>query len=227
MKSSSPVTKGLLLAGFVIITIFGLRYVLQMVLHAHDVATIKTLDDAIQNERNFIATTADLTRQNAVDESTSKVLIDCSTAERQRFDLLLDELSKNISADNLHELAQLFYKCGSFSADQKGIMAAKLEREVDVLANLKTVRNHIQTYPEDMQTEITVWKKIAESELKWAAYSGELVTDQGLIIELFLKGKNASSPEVVEILTKASNAKSQMVVLGDQIKNYRQTVPSI
>lgn len=210
-----------------VLVVFGLRFGLQTILHAHDVAAIRTIDDTIQNQRAIVVTTADLTRQNSVDPAIEKVITACNTSDQQRFNTLLDSLAKNISPTDLDELTVLFYKCGHYDADRKGIMTARLEREVQILINLEQMRNYIQPYANNMQTETDTWKKIVEAEQKWTGYSNDLVTEQGIIIDLLRSGKKTTSPEVVEVLTKAGSARSQLQVLGLQIQNYRQSVQSI
>lgn len=224
---SSQLTKIALPALVILVVVFGLRFGIQQLLRAHDTATITTIDEAIKSQLAIVVGTADLTRQNAADQALERIIIDCNTTDRQRFDTLLDSLQKNISATELNELTILFYKCGYFYAERKGVMAARLGREIETLENLYALRNQIQPLAGTLATEIDTWKNIAVAEQKWASYSKDLVEEQGAIIDLLRAGKTTTSVEVATILAKATNARSQMEILGTQIQGYRQSIQSI
>lgn len=224
---SSQLTKVALPILIILVIVFGLRFGIQQLLLAHDTATITTIDEAIKSQLVVVVETADLTRQNVADQALEKIIVDCNTSDRQRFDTLLDSLQKNISAVELNELTILFYKCGYFYAERKGVMAARLDREIETLKNLYALRTQIQPLTGALATEIDTWKNIAIAEQKWATYSKDLVEEQGAIIDLLRAGKTTTSTEVAAILTKASNARSQMEILGTQIQGYRQSIQSI
>ena len=193
----------------------------------HDAHTVQLVDDEVSKQKAVLVYVADLTRQNSADDATNKIVADCNTTDRQRFDTLLDLLSKNISETELKELNGLFYQCGRFYAERKAMMASRLTREVTTYKTLKNLRAAIQADNVDYAPELAAWQSIADAEQKWADYFNELVTHQGTIITLLLEGKRTTSPEVVAVLGDASAARQQMELLGIQIQGYRETLSKI
>ena len=221
------VKKFLFPALLIIAILFGLRFALQMLIVKHDTATLAAIDREVAHQKNELVTVADITRQNASDAALDIVVKDCNVNDRSRFDTLLDALSKNISTSELNELHTLFYKCANFYAERKSVSTLRLSHDVDTYLSLKKMRNQIQSYPTDISTEATTWHSIVDAELKWSSYFSDLVTYQESIINYFLAGKNAQSPEVLAVLEKVKNARAQMEVLGSQISQYRSSLASI
>jgi hypothetical protein len=204
-----------------------LWFVVQALFAYHDVRTLGLIDEQVAAERAVLVYVADLTRQNGVDEATNKIVADCNGADRQRFDSLLDQLSKTISQSELTELTTLFGKCSNFYAERKSIMAARLSLEVQRYTVLKNLRNAIRVEKGDTMTELTAWQQVADAEQKWSDYFSELVTHQGTIITLLSNGKRATSPEVVAVLSDVKSAREQMEILGIQIQGYRETIAKL
>lgn len=181
-------------------------------------AIISRLETAVQAQEVQLFSLAEVTRSNGADSMTDRFINDCKASERQRFDTLLDSLSNNISNTELIELNALFYKCGSFYADQKSIMAIKLSQEVEHLEILQNLQAAIIALPEEEIATLVTWKEIAEAELKTAEYFNTLVDLQGSIITDLLSGKRADSTELVTTLTEVNSVRGQMLVLSKQIE---------
>jgi hypothetical protein len=225
--TTSLVKKYIFPTVLIIVIIFGLRFALQTLIAKHDAATLSSIDAQVNAEKSQLIAVADATRRNSGDPAVDAVVLDCSTGDRNRFDTLLDELSKNISSSDLNELHGLFYKCANYFALKKSVSTMRLSREVETYSALKKMRNQIQKYPTDITSEIDTWKKIADSETKWSSFFSDLVTYQETIINLFLAGKNAQSPEVIAVLEKVKNARAQLEVFGSQIAEFRSSISSI
>lgn len=227
MKTSSR-KKILSIVVLSILVLFIVAYVVVPKIFAHhDASRISIIDTAVNAQKSTLITIADLTRQNNGDSEINAAIVDCKTDERNRFDTLLDTLSKTISPSELTELDSLFFKCADFYSLRKSVMTVRLRHEVAEYSALKKMRNEIEPYARDTSAELQAWQKISDSETKWSSYFNDLVTEQGAIIALFRAGKNASSPEVLTILAEVKNARSQMEILGSQITEYRSSIASI
>ncbi len=180
--------------------------------------TVTRLETAVTAQEMRLNELAELTRSNGADTITDRFVADCKAVERQRFDALLDLLSKNISNSELNELNSLFFKCGSFYADRKSTMAIKLAQEVDHLDTLQNLQASVATLPEESLNTLSTWKEISEAELKTAEYFNTLVDLQGSIITDLLGGKRSDSPELVATLTEVNSVRGQMLVLSKQIE---------
>lgn len=210
-----------------ILLVVGGWYGAKLLLSRHDAHTLSLVDAEIQTQKSQLVYIADITRQNGADESTTKIIVDCGSSYRQRFDTLLDSLSTTITPAELRELDGLFYKCGRFYAERKAIMAARLDREVDRYVALKELRRGIRPESTDITAELAAWQAIADAEQKWADYFNGLVTHQGTIITLLQNGKRTTSPEVMAILSDANASRQQMEILGIQIQAERDTLAKI
>ena len=190
----------------------------------NDIATLRALDAQITEQRAVLVTTADITRANGTDSIVEVIVTDCNAVDRQRFDTLLDSLSQQISNTELGELDTLFHKCGTFYAERKSILAARLIREVAFYKTLTTLRTEVENITPEALREVQMWQEIAESELTWSNYFNDLVDYQGAIILLLKTGRTESSPEVAAILAEVKNAREQMEVLRASIEQLRDSV---
>jgi hypothetical protein len=215
---TTRVTVVLILA---VILLISLYFVVRYTITAHNRTTAAELETLIFNQEKLLISLAEATRVNGADSATERIIIDCKADERQRFDTLLDLLSTTISNEQLRELNTLFYKCGSFYADRKSVMATRLIREVEVFSEYVTLRNILSKTSFNNSPKIEAWQKLAEAELKTAEYFNQLVLHQGTIINLLNTGKIAASPEVVAVLGLVSTVRGQMLVLGTQIEVYK------
>lgn len=226
MKSSQ--NKKIILAGILLILgALGLRFALSALMTKHDAFVLATIDTSVTTQKKYLIAVADATRNNNGDDDINKVITDCKVNDRNRFDTLLDTLSKSITTNELTELNSLFDKCANFYALRKAVMTVHLNRAVTEYIELKRMRNQIHPYTSDIAVEFTTWQKIADSETKWSDYFSNLVTEQGLVIALFRNGKTATSPEVLKILEQVKNERAQLEVLGSEITQYRNSLSDI
>src|SRR5690606_5572118 len=117
---------GILIIGFLYITQTLFAYVVR----EQNEETLLSVDLRIAEQELLLVTIADLARRTEADAVTNRIVVDCSADERREFDTLLDTLGLSITPAELRQLDTLFYKCGSFYADRKAVMAARLYREV-------------------------------------------------------------------------------------------------
>ena len=219
MKSNSrPVTLAILL---VVAVVIALYFIIRSTVKTQNRETLLQLNNPIDAQEKVLISLAEATRRNGADTVTARIVVDCNSADRQRFDSLLDLLSSTISPAELSELSTLFFKCGSFFADTKSVMAIKLQREVEILAEYAELREKINNQNLSVDTKIAAWKNLSEAELKTAEYFNQLVVLQGTIIAELQSGKKPTAPTIVDALSKVASVRGQMQVLSQQIEIYK------
>ncbi len=203
-----------------IILLIGLYFIVRYTIDAQNRETVAALDTAIVEQEKNLLTLAEITRTNGADTATERIIVDCTYDERQQFDKLLDVLSASISKQQLTDLNTLFYKCGSFYADRKSVMATRLVREVAIYADYLKLRSVMSGDNGDIKS-VESWTNLAEAELKTAEFFNQLVSLQGKVITELNAGKNADSPEIAETLKEVNTVRGQMLVLSKQIEVYK------
>lgn len=204
-----------------VVLLIALYFVVRYTVDVQNRDTLATINETILTQEKLLISLAEVTRVNGADAATERIIVDCSSAERQRFDTLLDLLSANIAKSELTELNTLFYKCGSFYADRKSVMATRLIREVEIFSDYLDLRAILSNQNSDESAKLDAWKKLAEAELKTAEYFNQLVVLQGAIISQLNAGASATSPAVVATLNEVSSVRGQMLILGTQIEVFK------
>lgn len=185
------------------------------------------LEANIAEQELVLATIADLTKQNGADEITARIVVDCSATDRARFEALLNKLSGIITRAELTELDSLFFACGSFFADRKAVMAARLAREVTVYRDYISLRNRIVDLDDESEDRVVLWQRIADDELALSSDFTKLVELQRDIIMTLLAGKNRDSAEISTTLSAVAETKNNMTVRIQQIEKARAELVSI
>ncbi len=180
-----------------------------------------TIKLQVSEQEKLLATIAETTARNGADEVTEAVVKDCSANERAEFDTLLGQLDRGLSMNDLTKLERLYGRCGSFFAERKAVMVARLEREFEVyeayLEQLRTVSDAktVESYnPEG-------WRALVEEEKKQSELFTTLVGEQDRIIKTLLTGKTAESPEIKEILTDVKATQELLIVANRQAADLR------
>ncbi len=205
----------------VVITAVSMYALQEYIAHINKSALTR-VDVAITKQQIILATLSESARSNGADTITNRFIVDCNAVERQRFDFLLDTLSKNILSNELTELNSLFFTCGSFYADRRAVMAIKLSQAVEYFAELIDIESSLTATSEHRTKILKAWKELSESELKTAEYFKKLVSLQGKIITDLRSGKSSDSPEISATLTEVQSVRGQMLVLSKQIEVNKQ-----
>ena len=207
---------------------FGIKvYTVNLVAEQNKKALFN-IDSRITQQEMLLTATADATRQNNADETLAKILADCTPAERQQFDTLLNKLSASISTPELNSLNNLFNKCGSFFADRRAVMASRLEREVGVYGDYVALRNSLLSEEDEVSNKrVTLWLQLADTEIKVAENISTLVKLQGDIINFLLQGKSKDSEEIATTLQAVESTRNNITVQNRQIENFRQEIISL
>ncbi len=211
----------------VVVVLYGIHLYTNSRINDELEKAILALDANIAEQQFVLGTVADLTKQNDADEITKRVVVDCPANERQRFESLLDKLSSNITRTELVELERLFLACGSFFADRKAVMAARLVREVAVFEEYVNLRNRVVGDDKDIQEQVTLWGRVADGELKLAEDFSRLVDLQEDIIMALLAGKTSTSPEISATLKTVTETRNNMAVQVQQIESARSELLAI
>jgi hypothetical protein len=224
MKQSTAVLLALLA---LIICVVGINQYTKSVVKDELSRANMAIDIQIKDQELALVEIADVTRQNGADEVTESIVVDCAPTERQRFDGLLNQLSTAISRTELMELDSLFFKCGSFFADRKAIMAVRLEREASIYTDYVALRTELIGTDERLSKRQVLWEQVAKDELALATEFNELVDLQREIIMTLLAGKDRNSPEISATLAKVNEVRNAMTIRVSQIENARQELRSL
>jgi hypothetical protein len=187
----------------------------------------QTIRSTIAEQVGTLSTIAEITARNGADAVTEAIIKDCTAAERGEFEDHLGRLNSGLTRNELINLERLFGRCGTFYAERKAIMVARLSREIEVysahVAQLSAVKN------EDLRANFKVsqWESLAAEERKQSQLFAELVTLQDSIISTLLSGKSAASPEMQEILQKAREVQETLMVANKQAATIRTELVSI
>ena len=180
----------------------------------------------ISEQKTVLATIAETTARNGADSVTEKIIIDCPVSERSSFDTLLGNLNNGLTRTQLIELERLFGRCGSFFAERKSVMVARLAREIEVYETFVQQLGIITGDDVNKEFQIEQWNKLAQEEKKQSELFSQLVIKQDKIISTLLDGKSANSPEIIEILREVKEVQETLVVTNQQVSNVRQELVS-
>ncbi len=181
----------------------------------------------ITEQAGLLATIAETMARNGADQVTEQIIRDCSVAERTAFDTLLSRLNTGLARSELIELERLFGRCGNFYAERKSVMAARLEREVEIYDMfVKQLANISGTHAADSYS-VGTWRELVELERKQSNLFSELVTTQDQIITTLLTGKSATSPEIQVILENAQSIQETLIVTSAQAAEVRASLVSL
>lgn len=160
------------------------------------------------------------------DSVTEQVIKDCSANERNRFDELLGRLASGLGRTELVELSRLFDRCGSFYSRQKALMAARLEREVEIYARA-TERELLLVGSDDTaKFSLISWQELVELEKDQSELFSKLVVLQESIISTLLKGETADSQTIKSLLKEAQEVYEMLSYTAVKLKEKRDSLPT-
>lgn len=173
-----------------------------------------------------LATISEITARNGADTITESIVKDCNISERNQFDNLLGQLNNNLPHSQLVELERLFGRCGSFYSERKSVMVERLAREIEVYEDYVNILSVILGEDVSSDFKISEWEALAIEERKQGELFAKLVQLQDKIINTLLEGKNASSPEIVEILHEVREVQETLLVTRKQASDMRSGLVS-
>jgi len=179
------------------------------------------LEMQIATQQTTLVALSVITARNSADATVEAIIKDCSSAERNRFDTLLGSLGKNLTRAELLELDRLFGRCADFFASRKGLMVAKLERELEIYQALITQRQQLSATSDTLQQQIEDWQALVEAEKKLSNGFNELVSLQDEIIQALLAGETSLSPVISDLLANVSQVQDTLSVTNAQARTLR------
>ncbi len=183
---------------------------------------IASIEGVILQQQEVLANLSALTDRNAVDFYAAGIIADCPTEERIRFDELLGTLDQ-LKRSELLEVKALFTGCASYDAQQKALMTARLEREVEIYKQLTSVLNDANMQ-NSIPNDIEKWSQIIDFEKQRTKLSQQLVQIQRDIIINLLDGKTPQSPEIRTLLEQAQEAKETFSYIRIKIDTLRSEI---
>lgn len=178
-------------------------------------------------QRVLLVGIAETTARNGADAVTEAVVKDCSTTERDRFDKQLGRLDAGLSRAELVELDALFSSCGSFFAERKSLMVARMKREFDLYESYTEQLEVLRATELDKESKVEEWRALVELEARQNELFTSLVTLQGRIIDELLAGNTINSPEMTEILAEVREVRENLTLAGTQASSVRSEVLSL
>lgn len=188
---------------------------------------IQTLTKLKLNEQEMrLKKLADVTSKDGADVVVEKIVVDCSSENRNRFDTQLSKLSQLRGAE-LFEMEQLFNTCGNFFAERKAVMVARLQREYEVYVDLISMLSLIDPRSASLSYHAESWKELVSLEAKRSELSTKLVQIQGAIIHSLKEKTSLSSDSMQATLVEGQKTKDALVSLSTRISALRQKIPAL
>jgi hypothetical protein len=180
----------------------------------------------IADQQGLLRTIAETTARNGADTVTEDVVKDCAVDERTTFDELLGKLDTGLNKSDLVTLERLFGRCGSFYAERKSLMVARLNREVEVYENYVAQLNEIGGADVALY-KVSLWKDLASEEKKQSEAFSALVEHQDRIISSLIDGKSATSPEIKIILDQVKEVQNVLFEANNAAAEKRKELISL
>ncbi|MEY2664976.1 MAG: hypothetical protein RLZZ480_81 [Candidatus Parcubacteria bacterium] len=171
---------------------------------------------AVTEQQAVLVEIAEITGRNGGDESADVIVHDCAVDERVAFDDLLGRLNDGLSQSDLTKLDRLFGRCGTFHAERKALMVARLERELEVFTTFVDGLAALTVEDEQKKYMLATWRELVEEEKKQSALYTSLVTEQDKIITTLLSGKRAESAEMKAVLEEARETRESLLMSNQQ-----------
>jgi len=211
----------------IVVGIVVAYFVIQMVVNERLEDLQSQIKIQISEQETVLATIAETTARNGADAITESVVRDCTVDERGRFDALLGNLDKGLSVSDLTELERLFGRCGSFYAERKSVMVARLTREIEVYDAYVAQLDAVSDADVVNEYKVPTWKNLAAEEQKQSELFSKMVNLQDQIIQTLLSGKQADSEEIAKILQDVSTTQQTLLVANKQAANIRSELVSL
>ena len=171
----------------------------------------------MQEQLVYMLELAEITDRNGADADIENIITDCE--RRNEYESLLIRLG-TLPKKDLVTVQNLFESCGSFYAERKALMVAKLDREFKNLSDLNDFMKIVNEKSTDMN-ELQEWNELLTLEKTRSA----LLTDQGTlqadIISELISGNNPSSKEVSALVREAQDISELLSVQDKRIDTIR------
>ncbi len=205
----------------VCVFVFTAWYIQEMKSDIQSIATLK-----IAEQEKVLTTLAEVTDRDGADSVVEKIIQDCSSENRARFDTQLSRLPELRGAE-LVEMEQLFNACGNFFAERKAVMVARLKREYEVYLDLISILALVDSKEATLRYDTKTWGNLVLLEDERSVLSTKLVTIQGDIIRQLKLGTPLSSDTMQSTLVDGQKTKDTLIQLSERIDVVRQSLLEI
>lgn len=181
----------------------------------------------VTEQKALLATIAETTARNGADSVTEAIVIDCPIDERSRHDELLGRLDQGLTPSELTELNTLFAGCGSFYAERKSVMVARLDREIAVYKDYVKLLSSVTGKDEATEHRTESWQELVEGEQTQSVLFSELVRLQGEIIEALIAGNSPQSERIESILVEVQETRESLLLAKTKTDTLRAELTTL
>lgn len=181
----------------------------------------------LAEQQALLSTIAETTARNGADSITESIVRDCPVDDRSRFDTLLGSLDRGLARYELAELEQLFSSCGTFYAQRKAVMVARLSREIEVYESYVAQLSDITGKDQSDSYQLVTWQQLVAGEETQSQQFNALVQSQKEIIDTLLSGKSASSEEIIAILNVVRETKEALLLAKTRTGELRSGLTAL
>lgn len=198
-------------------------YSVSLYIHTQQIEYVSMMKLLVSEQETTLVSIAEVTDRNGADAVVAKIIEDCATPDRQRFDELLGSLG-SLNKTELVEVNQLFGSCGNFYAQRKSLMVARLNREFEVYEDYIKLLNVVDSRSEPVLYPVAQWEELVSLESQRSTLSSELVKIQKDIILALLDGVSIQSEQMLAEVNKAQEAKDTLSYVGVKIDTLREDI---
>lgn len=178
-------------------------------------------------QRALLVSISETTARNGGDDITEAIVKDCTTGERVDFESLLSSLDSGLSKSQLTELERLFGRCGSFYADRKSVIIARMDREFQLYKSHTTQLEQLRGEDLTDEFQLEAWETLVLLEQQQSSLFSKLVSLQDDIISTLLTGKSVDSVEIKEILAEVRESQGNLSLANTQASSVRKDLISL
>lgn len=178
-------------------------------------------------QRELLVSIAETTARNGGDAITETIVKDCTTGERLEFENLLSSLDAGLRQSQLIELERLFGRCGSFYAERKSVVIARMDREFQLYKSYTRQLEQLRGRELTDEFQLPEWESLVLLEQQQSSLFSKLVTLQDDIISTLLTEKSVDSLEIKEILTEVRESQENLALANTQASSVRKDLISL
>lgn len=185
----------------------------------------KIITEVDEQERR-LSNIAEITDRNGADEVVESIIRDCSIANRQRFDSMLDRLG-TLNTTELDEVQDLFDACAGFYASRKAVMVSRLDREFEMYRDMVDMLRIIDDSITVERYQVGQWERLVELEKRRSSVFSQQVDVQQEIITALRDGESIGSENIQARLSEAQNINEEAFVINQQIDALRRELVDV
>ncbi len=172
----------------------------------------------IAAQETLMASLADITDRNGADEIIETIVEDCP--RRAEYEELLNSL-ETLSKKDLIAAQNLYESCGSFYAERKALMVAKLDREYQIYSEYIELLTELQENSESF-SNAKKWEELVTYEKTRSTLLNEQEVIQSKIISSLISGSTVQSKDIVQLVHDAGEIGELLGVHDFKIDELRE-----